>query len=76
MSDLSMYKHFFLNHMAIVEIKALYTIVSKKKHGQQIAYTSTTLDIELVPLSVHVTTTRTTPLLFLSGGRAESLCEP
>lgn len=35
------------------------------KHGQQIAYTSTTLDIELVPLSVHVTTTRTTPLLFL-----------
>lgn len=30
MSDLSMYKHFFLNHMAIVEIKALYTIVSKK----------------------------------------------
>lgn len=74
MSDLSMYKHFFLNHMAIVEIKALYTIVSKK--GQQIAYTSTTLDIELVPLSVHVTTTRTTPLLFLSGGRAESLCEP
>lgn len=76
MSDLSMYKHFFLNHMAIVEIKALYTIVSKKTWSTDCIYTSTTLDIELVPLSVHVTTTRTTPLLFLSGGRAESLCEP
>lgn len=29
-------KHFFLNHMATVEIKALNTIVSKNKHGQQI----------------------------------------
>lgn len=38
MSDLSMYKHFFLNHMAIVEIKALYTIVSKKTWSTDCIY--------------------------------------
>lgn len=33
-----MYKHFFLNHMAIVEIKALYTIVSKKTWSADCIY--------------------------------------
>lgn len=60
--------HFFLNYMAIVEIKAPSTQLQSTdyiyKHNP---------NIELVPLFVLVTITRTTPL---SGGTGVSLCEP
>lgn len=67
--------HFFLNYVAIVEIKAprtLYNCIKKQPRSTDYIYKHNP-NIELVPLFVLVTITCTTPL---SGGTGVSLCEP